>query len=161
MYLLDANIFIQSNRSHYGLDFVPGFWEWLDSGHAGSILCSIDPIAKEIGAGTDDLSVWAAARAPMFSNMDSACAASLTALAKWATTAPVGFTPAAIATFLASGDYQLVAYAHAHGHTVVTYERSEPNSKKRVKIPDACNALSVPCIDPFTMMRAESVRLKL
>ena len=29
-YLLDTNVFIQANKLHYGLDFCPAFWEWLD-----------------------------------------------------------------------------------------------------------------------------------
>ena len=151
MYLLDANIFIQSNRSHYGLDFVPGFWDWIDRGYGSGTLCSIQKIADEINAGADDLTTWVSTRKPMFLQMDAASSTSLTQLATWASS--VTYTPAAVATFLGSGDYQLVAFAHAHNHTVVTYERSSPDSKKRVKIPDAALAMGVRCIDPFTMLR--------
>lgn len=28
-YLLDANVFIQAKRLHYGMDFCPAFWDWL------------------------------------------------------------------------------------------------------------------------------------
>ena len=28
-YLLDANVFIQARKMHYGLDFCPAFWDWL------------------------------------------------------------------------------------------------------------------------------------
>lgn len=28
-YLLDANVFIQAKRLHYGMDFCPAFWNWL------------------------------------------------------------------------------------------------------------------------------------
>ncbi|TXK18807.1 DUF4411 family protein [Homoserinibacter sp. GY 40078] len=161
MYLLDANIFIQSNRAHYGLDFVPGFWDWLDREHEAGVLCSIEKIADEINAGTDDLTKWAAGRKPMFLKMDGTEGPSLAALSAWANSGGVGYTPAAVATFLASGDYQLVAYAHSHGHTVVTYETSAPESRKRVKIPDACAALDVPWLDPFTMLRREAARFDL
>jgi len=161
MYLLDANLFIQSNRSHYGLDFVPGYWDWLDRERAVGTLSSIEKIREEIDAGTDDLTKWAAARKPMFLKMDGSEAPSLAALAAWASSPAVSYTPAAVATFLASGDYQLVAYAHAHGHTVVTYETPSPTSQKRVKIPDACDALSVPWLDPFMMLRVEAARFVL
>ena len=161
MYLLDANIFIQSNRAHYGLDFVPAFWEWLDRGHGARLLCSIEKIRDELDAGQDDLTVWASARKPMFLTMDATTAASLARLATWATTPAVSYTPAAVAEFLASGDYQLVAYAHAHGHTVVTYEVSAPGSKKKIKIPDACIAMGVNCIDPYSMLRHETAKFIL
>lgn len=161
MYVLDANIFIQSNRSHYGLDIAPGFWDWIDRGHRDQVLLSIGPVGSEIAAGHDDLTTWAASRRNIFAPMDGACAGSLALLANWVVRAPVGFTQAAQNVFLDSADYQLIAYAHAHSHTVVTYERSAPDSKKRVKIPDACLAVGVPCIDPFTMMRNETVQLRL
>ena len=29
-YLLDADVFIRAKNLHYGLDFCPAFWDWLD-----------------------------------------------------------------------------------------------------------------------------------
>jgi hypothetical protein len=73
-----------------------------------------------------------------------------------------GFTPAAQASFTGDhADYQLVAYAHAHGHVVVSHERAEPNRKNRVKIPDACVALGVSYTSPFDMLRQTSAQLHL
>lgn len=161
MYLLDANVFIQSHRAHYGLDFVPAFWDWLDRSHATGALCSIDEIKVELDAGKDAVAAWALSRKPMFAQMDAACFPSLARLAEWARSANLRYSQAAVATFLASADYQLVAYAHAHGHTVVTHEVAAPESKKRIKIPDACHAMGVPWVDPFTMLRREHARFVL
>ncbi|MDR0959690.1 MAG: DUF4411 family protein [Propionibacteriaceae bacterium] len=62
----------------------------------------------------------------------------------------------------ANADYQPVAFAHAHGHTIVTHERAaNPGAKKRIKIPDACAALHVPFVDPFSMLRDEHARFVL
>lgn len=33
-YLLDANIFIQAKNLHYGFDFCPAFWDWLEHENA-------------------------------------------------------------------------------------------------------------------------------
>ena len=159
MYVLDANIFIQYNRAHYGLDFVPAFWDWLDQAFAAGEVCSIQPIGAEIAAGKDDLTTWAATRPGLFLPMDATCAPSLTALASWSSSGH--FTPGAVNTFLASGDYPLVAYAAAHRHTVVTMEISEPLRKNKVKIPEACVAHRVPWMTPFSMLRAESARFVL
>ncbi|MDR1512548.1 MAG: DUF4411 family protein [Propionibacteriaceae bacterium] len=56
---------------------------------------------------------------------------------------------------------QLIAYAHAHGHTVATHEKSRPEAKKTIMIPDACKALGVDCVDPFRMLRDEKARFVL
>jgi hypothetical protein len=159
MYLLDANIFIQSNRAHYGLDFVPAFWEWLDRAHAAGNVASIQGIGGEIAVGGDNLSTWAASRPGLFLPMDAACAPSLSALSTWANSGD--FLPAAVAEFLSVADYELVAFARTHGCTVVTMEKSEPHRKNKVKIPDACMAHSVPYMTPFAMLRAESAKFVL
>lgn len=161
MYLLDANIFITSKNTHYGLDFVPAFWQWLDEGHLAGLLCSIDKIKTEIDARVDELTEWAGDRGPMFLSMDEESVPSLGLLSAWAMAPQSNFTQGAQADFLASADFQLVAYAHAHDYTVVTHEVSEPARRNRVKIPDACIALGVQCINPFTMLRNENAQFVL
>ncbi|MDR1295128.1 MAG: DUF4411 family protein [Bifidobacteriaceae bacterium] len=162
MYILDANVFIQAHRAHYGLDFVPGFWDWLDRAHKLGMLASLDSVKKELDAGEDALATWEQSRGVMFLRMDPAAAPSLSWLASWAKSPSNGYTPAAVADFLRSADYQLVAYAHAHGHTVVTHEKAaNPGAKKKIKIPDACASLQVPFLNPFTMLRDEQCRFVL
>ena len=159
MYVLDANIFITSKNTHYGFDFVPAFWDWLDQGHSAGILCSIDKIKDELDAVSDDLTSWAGSRNAMFLTVDAATVPSLQQLATW--TAASDYRQNAKEEFLASGDFQLIAYAHAHGHTVVTHELSEPAARRRVKIPDACIAMGVPYTNVFTMLRGEGAQFVL
>ncbi len=162
MYILDANVFIQAHRAHYGLDFAPGFWDWLDHEHNRGVLASLDSVKRELDAGQDALTTWEQGRAVMFLQMDATTTSSLTRLAAWAASAVNGYTQSAIADFLKSADYQLIAYADAHRCTVVTHERAaNPGARKRIKIPDACNAMDVPFIDPFTMLRDEHARFIL
>lgn len=158
-YLLDANIFIQSNRAHYGLDFVPAFWDWLDRSYASGLLQSINKVGTEIAAGHDDLTTWAANRPSLFVPLDPTCQSHLAALSQWANSHH--FTRAAINEFLRVADYQLVAYARAHSMTVVTMEKPEPNRKKKIKIPDACKAMGVAWASPFDMLRAEKASFVL
>lgn len=73
---------------------------------------------------------------------------------------PHGYVAAAVSTFLQAADYYLVAQAHAAGHIVVTHEVLADSTRK-IKIPNACNALGVPCIDPFEMLRREGARFVL
>jgi len=159
VYLLDANVFIAAKNLHYGFDFVPAFWEWLDHGHSAGLLCSIDAVGAELAVIADELAAWGAARRPLFLQPDEAMLPSLRALANWAGSGE--FTPSAVQTFLSSADYQLVAYAHAHGHVVVTHERPAPDARKRIRIPDACVAMGVIWTDPFTMLRREQARFVL
>jgi hypothetical protein len=162
MYILDANVFIQAHRAHYGLDFAPGFWDWLDREHQLGVLASVDSVKRELDTGKDALTTWEQSRAVMFLQMDPETVASLAQLASWAVLPARAYAQAAVADFLSSADYQLVAYAHAHKHTAVTHEKAaNPGAKKKIKIPDACNALNVPFVDPFKMLRDEQARFAL
>jgi predicted nucleic acid-binding protein len=58
-------------------------------------------------------------------------------------------------------DWLLVAHARAHDHTLVTHERSQPNAKRRVLVPDACLAMGVEFADTFSMLRQTRARLEL
>lgn len=161
-YLLDANIFIQAKNLHYGLDFCPAFWDWLDHANAGGLVFSIEKVGDEIKAGGDDLSVWAAKRSALFLSPGTAVLPSLGVVSKWATSEVRSgrYSQAALTTFLQVADYYLVAQAHAGGYTVVTHEVVD-NSAKRVKIPSACVALGVKCVSPFEMLRTERARFLL
>lgn len=159
MYLLDSNIFITAKNLHYGFDFVPAFWEWLDQGHTAGFLSSTTKVGQELTLGADELGTWARDRGSLFLSPDAAMLPSMQMLAKWAHNGQ--FRPAAISDFLSVADFELVAYAHAHGHTVVTHERPNPLSKRRILIPDACDAMSVPWIDPYVMLRESGVKFVL
>jgi hypothetical protein len=67
-YLLDSNVFIQAKNLHYGFDFCPAFWTWLENANAASRTFSIEKVGTELLAGVDDLSDWANAGEP-----DSSC----------------------------------------------------------------------------------------
>lgn len=70
------------------------------------------------------------------------------------------YLPTAVSTFLQVADYYLVSHAHAHGHTVVTHEVVD-NAIKRIKIPNVCLGMGIPCINPFEMLRTKQARFVL
>ncbi len=158
MYLLDANVFIQAKNLHYGFDFCPAFWDWLGQEHSAEKVHSVEKVFDEIKAGDDELTEWAQARPEFFLIPDEPVVPSLQTVSNWA--AAADYEPAAVNTFLQGGDYYLVAHAHAHGLTVVTHE-TPANSAKRIKIPNACIALKVKCMNPYEMLRAERARFVL
>ncbi len=161
-FLVDSDVLIEAKDRHYGFDFCPGFWDWLIQQNAAGNLFSVQKIQQELTAGNDPLSVWALKQgANFFLAPDSRTTSSLSRISSIATGMQVNgqsYLPAALSTFLSSGDYYLIAHAHAHGHTVVTHEvgysgGNQP-SLKRLKIPDVCKAAGVSCTNPFDMLRA-------
>jgi hypothetical protein len=158
-YLLDANIFIQARNLQYGFDFCPAFWDWLETQNAAGVVYSIQQVGDELEAGGDDLSTWAADRGTaFFLPPDAQVLPALPRVSAWAT--GQSYEPAAVNTFLQVADYWLVAFALAHGHTVVTHE-VPANSTRRIKIPNACVGLNVNFMTPYQMLRHERARFIL
>lgn len=158
-YLLDANVFIQAKNLHYGLDFCPAFWTWIVEQNAAGVVASIDKIHDELVAGGDELTVWAGERGQaFFMPPDSDVVSGLTDVSQWVTSQT--YEPAAIATFLQVADYWLVGHAKAHSYTVVTHEVPS-ESQRKVKIPNVCVGMRVPCVTPYEMLRRERARFVL
>jgi hypothetical protein len=158
-YLLDANIFIQAKNLHYGFDFCPAFWTWLDEKLQSGVVASVSQVGDELIDGTDDLAVWAKERKhSLFPAPEPSVLGALTKVSAWATGG--GFDQAAVNTFLQIADSFLVAAALAHGHTLVTHELPS-NSLKKIKIPTACLSLGVPFCSPYQMLRKEKARFIL
>lgn len=159
-YLLDANVFIQAKKLHYGFDFCPAFWEWVERENQAGNVKSIEKVGDELGAGADDLSDWADLHgAAFFLPPDQDMLESLPRVSAWVTGR--SYSPVAVSTFFQVADYYLVSRALAHGDVVVTHEISEPLSKKKVKIPDVCIGLGIKCMTPFEMLRKERARFVL
>lgn len=158
-YLLDTNIFIQAKNLHYSFDFCPAFWDWLTAQNVSGKVASIEKVADELQAGADDLSAWATSRgAGFFLSPDDAVLPALGTVSAWATSQ--SYEPAAVSTFLQVADYWLVSHASAHGFTVVTHEVPSSSTRK-IKIPNACIGLGLPCISPYEMLRREHARFVL
>lgn len=162
MYLLDTNVFIEAKNRYFGFDICPGFWHWLPQRHAAGTVFSVDAVRAELLRGNDQLAAWTRALPhTFFLSPDAATAPYLAALSQWANDPSLQFHTNAISTFLRSADYLLVAQARQHGFVVVTQERPDPNARKRIVIPEACQYLAVPFISPFECMRREGLRLVL
>ncbi len=96
-YLLDADVFIQAKNLHYGFEFCPAFWDWLIAANTARNVFSIEKVADELKAGSDELADWAGRRAPgFFLEPDAAIAPALTSVSAWAT--GQRYQPAAVST---------------------------------------------------------------
>lgn len=160
MYLVDANVLIEAKNRYYAFDIAPGFWTWLDLAHERPVACSVDAVRDELLAGDDELAAWARARPEFFRAIDGGTTRHFPELTTWAVSR--SFTAGALADFTGdNADYLLVAYAREHQHTVVTHERSRPNARARVLLPDACLAMGVETMDTFSMLRQSGAQLGL
>jgi len=158
-YLLDANVFIQAKRLHYGFEFCPAFWDWLLAENAKQNVFSIERVGDELEAGHDELAEWATARgASFFLKPDAQVLPALGRVSAWAM--GQGYEPAGVSAFLQVADYYLVAHALGHVHTVVTHEIAS-TSVRKVKIPNACIGLGVKHMTPYEMLRHERARFVL
>lgn len=158
-YLLDANIFIQAKNLHYGFDFCPAFWNWLQRQNDAGVVGSIERVWTELVAGNDTLSDWANERGDAFFHApDDAVLPALARVSEWVL--DQAYDQAAVATFFQVADYWLVAHALAHGCTVVTNERPA-DSIRKIKIPNPCVGLGITCMSPYEMLRRERARFVL
>jgi hypothetical protein len=159
-YLLDTDIFIAAKNLHYGMDFCPGFWDWLVGANGAGKLLSIEAVLDDLTNGSDQLAEWARAREKRFfiSPTESDLPA-LGQVTQWINDHQV-YTAAAKQTFLNCSDYFVVSQALAGGHTVITHEKPE-NSVNRVKIPNACVALHIKYMTCWQMLRTERARFVL
>ena len=159
VYLLDANVFIQAKNQHYGMDFCPGFWDWLLASNAAGTVASVSEVATELQAGADQLAQWSAKRgAEFFLEPDTSVVLAVGRIGQWVASQP--FKAAAVHKFIGGADHILIAHALAKQLTVVSHEKRS-NSLNAVKIPDVCDKFQIECISPFEMLRREKARLIL
>lgn len=158
MYLLDSNVFISAKNAHYGMDFAPGFWGWVEEAHDSGLVFTVEAVRDELKGGSDELADWIKKMpSSFFKAVDDEALGALRELTAWVN-GKSQYTRAAVTTFLGTADYFLVGQAKAMGYTVVTHEMPAPEAKNRVRIPEACLALGVPYALPWKMLRDTGVR---
>ena len=158
-YLLDANVFIQGKNLHYGFDFCPAFWDWIERENAAGRVFSIERVGDELKAGSDELAAWAARIGErLFLVPDQPLLGALPQVSEWVATQ--NYSPGAVNTFLQVADYYLVSHALARGDVVVTHE-VPANSVHKVKIPNVCIGMGIKSMTPFEMLRVERARFVL
>jgi hypothetical protein len=163
IFLVDTNILVEAYKRYYSFDIVPAFWnKLLEKAKSGQIV-SIDRVKDEIdGYGEEDeLKKWVNRElSECFIPTDNAnIIAAYRQIIQWATN-DEQFTGAAKAEFASVADSWLIACAKAHNYVLVTHEAYSAGVKKRVLIPNVCQAHNIPHINTFDMMRKLNVRLE-
>lgn len=148
-FLFDTNVFIQAKNLHYQFSFCKGFWDWVSEGHKYGIFYSSKKVYAELmeGLAADEARTWAKSISNSFFLEDSKVQEVMGHYAqviRWAYQSPQ-YTPAAKAEFSHEkiADAFLIALAKHGGYTIVTQEKSSPDSKKKIFLPDAAKANGV------------------
>ena len=157
-YVLDSNIFVEAKQRHYAFDICPWFWAALVWHHGNGRVFSIDRVKAELTEFGDELSDWVANTMPdgcFFDTDMQPVHESYAEAVEWVN-AQEQFTGAAKAEFadVDNADAWVIAFAKAMQLTVVTHEKANPDIKRKVPIPNVCEALGVSYIDTFAMLRA-------
>jgi hypothetical protein len=158
IYIVDSNFFIQAHRVHYPLDIAVSFWAKVRQLAFEGKIISIDKVKDELYDKNDALETWCKTNLPddFFKNTDDVMDAYAHVIG-WAVSKSVHYKPAAIDEFLSANeaDAFIVAYSlHDHANRViVTHEVAAPNAVKKIKIPDACDALHVSYLNTMEMFR--------
>ena len=156
-YLFDSNIFIRS-KNDMPLDLWPTFWQRMtEMINNGQVFISVK-VKEEIERGNDELTEWLknSALKTCFVGLDGDVMRMYGEVQAWAGTK--SFTQTARNVSATIADVYLVATtAAAKNMTLVTYEKSNPNSKARVLIPDACEAVGANYCDLNAVLRGMGV----
>ncbi len=160
LFIVDANFFIQSHRITYPLDIAKGFWEKVkDIAESGKIV-SIDKVKNEIYNNEDDLKDWIDSNLPLdfFKSTETPeILSQYSKIVKWANTKSSFYLPKAITEFLdlKCADAWLCSFALSIPTecSIITQEKSEPNRKSKIKIPEVCNAFNLQYKNIIDMFR--------
>lgn len=158
-YLLDSDVFIRAKNDHYGFDFCPAFWDWVEVANAAGTVHSVEAVYNELTGADDDLAQWAKGHRTFFLPLTAGEIPSVAAVNRWANDSP-DYEAAAKSEFASAADSFLIGHAVADGHTVVTHERIS-DGRRKIKIPNAAIANGVRHMNPFQMLRAEGARFVL
>ncbi len=155
-YLLDANVFIQAHRLHYPFDVFPAFWIWLEQENTMGSIGSIDWVYNEINDGGDPLADWVKTQdlERWFLVCDDETTQQCYIDIANEIMANIHYTDSAKADFLAVADSWLIAKAKALKLTIVTEERSHPQKRNKIYIPDICEIYEIPYINTVGLIRA-------
>jgi hypothetical protein len=165
-FILDTNTFITPYRSFYGLDFCPGFWDFLDNEFVTGRVVSIEKVWDEIVRNDDPLSEWLRARIDKTKFIDTSNEATIVDkyedIALWVNNNQQ-FLDYAKRSFLQpeEADPWIGAYAAVAEAIVVTQETLDLNIHNKVKLPNVLKQFDVEYIDLFQFLRMEHAKFSL
>ena len=163
LYLFDTNILLEANNRYYGLDFAPGFWNFIEKEAKKTTLKSSDMVLAELIDISDDVGQWAQERKDGIfdiSSQEEEIQQYFSEIANYVNNHPV-FSDAEKARFLSGADGWLIAACRYLNATLVTHEVAVPNNSRKVKIPNIAQQFGVDTTNTFEMIRALGGKFEL
>lgn len=160
-YWLDANIFITAKNTVYAFEINSTLWAWMDRRFSEKSIAVPARVYREIMDYKKDdlLKQWAVNRKHlgMCTEPDKNVWKSYSKigellysaqLPQTATFKRAGrrYSDAQIKEFDRGADAMVIAHALADGGAVVTFETDLKPASRKIRIPDICNQLEVPCM---------------
>ncbi len=162
-YLLDANFFIEAHRKSYPMDVFLSFWEKIKAMAIAGQVGSIDKVKNELFRNEDALKYWCEQNlSDDFFQGSTPAMAEYAHIVNWAYSKHDNpYSQSALDIFMDAdeADAFLAAFAKKHGLVLVTNEVSAPDSRRNVKLPDACNAINVRWVSPVQMFREQGATI--
>ena len=160
-FIVDSNFFIQAHRANYPLDIAITFWKKVKELADNGSIISIDKVKNEIYQNDDELKSWCVENLPIdFFKDSSEVIEDYTQVVNWAVSKSEHYIQRAMEEFLDAdeADAWIIAYALKNDIIITTHEKSQPDSKKKIKIPEPCNALGVAFVDTIEMLRRLNIQ---
>lgn len=158
-FAIDSNILILCHRQVYPFEIAPGFWRQLiEKGDSRIIL--LDKVKEEISKNEDQLSEWIKDNENAFIIKEVDNPDIIRCYTKIITSVKENeiYRETAKSEFASIADSWLCAYAMAYGDIIVSNEKLEPNSKKKVKIPNICQKFDIKYIGLLQFMKELDIR---
>lgn len=158
VFVLDSNFFIEAHRVSYPLDIMHSFWEKVNELAHYRKIVSIDKVREELYNKNDELVEWCKNNLPYdFFKPTDEVMPQYEKIIEWVKSRNDPYKKYAVDEFLdaTKADAFLVAYClvDSDNRILVTHEISESKRRNKVKIPDACEAVNVRCVNPMNMLR--------
>jgi len=156
-YFIDSNILMTMENLILPPDIFPSVWEGMKDLHVQGKWGLLDIVFKEITRGTGFAAEWI--KDSSFVTIvarDEATIRAYTQIIQSVVDKPQ-YRAAAKEAFANSVDSWIIAFSLAYGKTIVSFEKSAPDCKTNVKIPDVCKEHGIKCIDLNTFFRCADI----
>lgn len=164
-YVIDTNTVIQAKNDFYAFDIAPSFWIQLKEKFIDGECIFLDVVISEICNGEDEIKDWVIKQIKQqYENLIAQAKESPEVFENYRQIANLisfnsQYKEDEVARFLSGADPWIIAAAKTWNYTVVTFEKAGGLGTKKVKIPDICKQVGVPCIRLYDMMRQLGMKL--
>ena len=148
LYSFDTSAFINGQRDQFPPDVFPGLWPKIAGLIALGQVQAVDSVLQELARRDDETTAWAKAQRGLFVPLEVDVQRCTRQVLK-ACPKLIG-----VGSGRSGADPFVVALALARDGTVVTDEKATGNVRKP-KIPDACEAVGVRCVNLLAFIREQ------